>query len=80
MNTEKIFLTDLDAGLSGTVKEIAGGFGAIRRLRALGFGVGDHITKLSGMHMRGPVIIKVRGTHIAIGYGIASKIIVEVKK
>jgi ferrous iron transport protein A len=74
---KKKLLTGMRAGESGTVVEIAGGMGALRRLQALGIRVGKKITKTSEAFMRGPVTVKVGGAQIGIGYGMASKIIVE---
>lgn len=71
-------LTSLKDGESGTVKEIAGGMGVARRLQALGVRIGKKITKVSGMFMFGPITIKVGGTQIGIGHGMARKIIVAV--
>ncbi|MGB9693518.1 MAG: FeoA family protein [Fervidobacterium sp.] len=75
---KQVSLVDLKAGQSGVVVSIAGGFGATRRLDALGIRVGKKIEKISGMLMRGPVVVKVDETQIGLGYGIASKVIVEV--
>jgi len=71
-------LTQMGVGQSGVVAEIAGGFGARRRLEALGLRVGKKITKISGMFMRGPVTVQVGHTQVGIGFGMASKVMVEV--
>jgi len=57
------------------VIDITGGFGFIRRLENLGIRVGIRILKISGIS--GPVIVKVGQAQVAIGRGMASKIIVE---
>ena len=57
--------------------EIQGGFGVIDRLNALGIIPGKRITKISSMLARGPVAIQVDRAQLAIGYGMANKIIVE---
>lgn len=81
MNPEKLVpLTKLGAGQSGIVADIAGGGGAVRRLGLLGIRVGRKITKVSGMFMRGPITVQVDRTQVGIGFGMASKIIVEVKR
>jgi Fe2+ transport system protein FeoA len=49
-------------------------------LEALGIRNGKKIKKLSSMFMRGPVTVQVGQTRISIGYGMASKIIVEAEK
>lgn len=73
-------LTQLETGQSGVVVEIAGGFGASRRLEALGLRVGKKITKISGMFMRGPVTVQVDHTQVGIGFGMASKVMVELEQ
>ena len=79
MNLKKMLpLTQMKSGQSGIVSEIMGGFGATRRLEMLGIRVGRKITKISGMFMRGPVTVQVGHTQVGIGFGMASKVLVEV--
>ncbi|MCD6486777.1 MAG: ferrous iron transport protein A [Syntrophobacterales bacterium] len=73
-------LNDLDPGESGTVSEIRGGQGLIDRLNALGIIPGKKIKKIDSMLMRGPATIRVNRTKVAIGFGMASKIFIEVDK
>ena len=49
----------------------------ISRLNALGIRPGQRITKVSSTPMRGPVTIKIGNAQVAIGFGMANKIIVE---
>ena len=72
-----VTLTRMQTGQSGRVVEIQGGFGVIDRLNALGIIPGNRITKISSMLARGPVAIQVDRAQLAIGYGMANKIIVE---
>lgn len=72
-------LAKLKAGMTGTVTNIDGGHGITNRLDAMGIRCGIKVTKLSGQFMRGPVIIKVGNTQIAIGYGMAKKVLVQVE-
>ncbi|UCH07923.1 MAG: ferrous iron transport protein A [Deltaproteobacteria bacterium] len=72
-----ITLTQMQTGQSGRVVEIQGGFGVVDRLNALGIVPGKRITKISSMLARGPVAIQVDRAQLAIGYGMANKIIVE---
>ena len=64
-------------GQSGKVVQILGGRAMIDRLSALGIRPGQRVTKVSSMLMRGPVTIQLGGAQVAIGFGMASKIIVE---
>ncbi len=70
-------LSDMDSGDSGTVVEISGGLGVNRRVEAMGIRPGKRITKISGMFMRGPVVARVDRMQVAIGWGMAKKIIVQ---
>ena len=70
-------LSHVDAGLSGRVVQIEGGRGMINRLSALGIRPGQRLTKISSMFMRGPVTIQVGNAQVAIGFGMAKRIIVE---
>ena len=78
MPSEKqISLSRMEAGQSGTVVQIEGGRGLINRLSALGVRPGQRVTKVSSMFMRGPVTIEVGNAQVAIGFGMAMRIIVE---
>jgi len=72
-------LTQLKPGKSGVVVEIKGGDRLIRRLHSLGIREGKKITKLSAHFWRGPVTIKAGHSQVAIGFGMASKVSVEIK-
>jgi ferrous iron transport protein A len=74
-----IDMAKLKAGMTGTVDSIHGGHGITNRLDAMGIRPGIKVKKLSGQFMRGPVIIKVGNAQIAIGYGMAEKILMRVE-
>jgi ferrous iron transport protein A len=73
-------LTRMSSGQTGTVVQIAGGHNLTLRLQALGIRPGKSITKVSAMFGHGPVTVQVDNTQIAIGFGMAGKIIVELDK
>jgi ferrous iron transport protein A len=75
-----IDLTQLDEGESGIVVEIQGGHGLIRRLENMGIRSGKKVTKVSAQFMRGPVTLRINNYQIAIGYGMAKKILVSSEK
>ena len=75
---EQMYLTQLKTGQAGVVKEITGGHGAARRLESLGIRPGKKITKISSHFWRGPVTVMVDKMKVAIGHGMAEKILVEV--
>jgi len=80
MNKIQIALTQLEAGETGTIIQILGGHGLVRRLEALGIRPGKRVTKISSMLLRGPVTIQADSTQIAIGFGMSNKIMVEVER
>ena len=75
-----VTLRQMEAGQSGKVVELQGGHGLINRLSAMGIRPGKKITKISSMLMRGPVTIQSGHTRLAIGFGMANKIIVELEE
>lgn len=77
---KQISLVHLKRRQSGRVIQIMGGYGMTRRLSALGIRPGKRLTKVSAMFMRGPVTVRVGGTEIALGFGMASRIVVEVEE
>ena len=65
------------SGQNGIVVQILGGRGMAERLSALGIRPGQRVTKVSSMFMRGPVAIQIGNAQVAIGFGMAMRIIVE---
>ncbi|MDD5496473.1 MAG: FeoA family protein [Candidatus Omnitrophica bacterium] len=74
---KKISLVRLNPNHKGKVSEILGGAHLQNRLMSMGLYVGKEITKLSYVGLRGPVVIKVGRSVLALGHGMAIKIIVE---
>jgi ferrous iron transport protein A len=72
-------LTKMEAGTNGPVVKVDGGHGLRARLDALGIRPGVKITKVSGQIMHGPIIVRVGATQIAIGFGMAARVVVEVE-
>jgi len=77
---EQLTLAEMRTGQTGTVVGVLGGHGLIRRLDALGIRPGRKVTKLSSTLFSGPVILRVNNTQVAVGFGMARKIIVETDK
>jgi len=73
-----ISLTLLKDG-SATVKSIEGGQALTKRLSAMGITPGRTLIKEAG-HSGGPVIIRVCGSRLALGRGMAAKIMVEAEQ
>lgn len=75
---EKITLVQMKVRNKGRVTDISGGIGLQNKLMSLGIYKGREITKLSNFALRGPIAIKVGRSVLALGYGMANKIIVEI--
>jgi len=73
----RISLAQMRSGQRGKIVEINGGYGLARKLDALGIRVGKEITKVSAQWMRGPVLLRQDNTQAAVGFGMASKVLVE---
>jgi len=69
-------LAMLPEGSRARVVGISGGRGLVRRLVALGFAA-DVLVRVLHSHSPGPVLIEVKGSRVALGRGVAMKIVVE---
>lgn len=69
-------LAELPAGSHALVQRLCGGRGLAGRLAGMGLTVGCRIEVLQNRR-RGPVLVRVRETRIALGHGEAAKILVE---
>ena len=74
-----VSLRQMQPGQAGTVVQVLGGHGLVRRLEALGIRPGKKITKMSSMLMRGPVTVQLDSSQVALGFGMAGKIMVELE-
>ncbi len=73
-----ITLDLIKEGQKVKVVDIYGGWGIRQRLGCLGIHPGDIITVKKSAIMRGPILISIHGNQVALGRGIAKKILVEV--
>lgn len=71
-------LLTLKQGDEGKVMEIDAGRGATRRLYEMGFNLGALVKVIK--NDAGPVIVSLAGNKVAIGRGLAEKIILETHK
>ena len=76
-NKKEITVARMKNGQHGTVVRIEGGQSLTDRLNALGIRQSKKITRVGAMMMRGPVTVKVDGCQVAMGYGMAGKVVVE---
>ena len=72
-----VALSELKAGQSGKISFIRGGHLVLQRLLDMGLTPNTKITLLKAAPFEGPIEISVRGSKLAIGRGIASKVFVD---
>ena len=75
-----VSLVEMKPGETGVVVDIYGGIGATERIQSMGIRVGKRIKKEGAHFWRGPQTIRVDNFKVAIGHGMASKIMVEVDR
>jgi len=69
-------LSSVKTGNEVTILDINGGRGIRSKLYSMGLVPGTKLTVLNG-NTKGPVMISIRDSRLAIGHGMAQKIIVE---
>ncbi len=74
---KKISLVQLKANHKGKVAEILDGGNLQNKLMNMGVYKGKEVTKLSHIGLRGPVVIRTGRSILALGHGVAAKVIVE---
>ncbi len=74
---KKISLVQIKANNKVRVLEILGGSNLESKLLSMGVYKGKPLIKLSHIGLRGPVVIKSGRSILALGHGVAEKIIVE---
>ena len=74
-----VSLTNIKTGSKVRVVRIRGGLGIRQRLSCLGIHPGDLIVLQKSGFMRGPVLVNIHGNQVALGRGVAAKILVEVE-
>jgi ferrous iron transport protein A len=77
--TRTVSLAEMEEGREGIVRELAGGLAFTRRLEGMGLRLGSKVMKTSGSLLRGPVTVRTGNTQLALGYGMASKVMVETR-
>ncbi|RLI04436.1 ferrous iron transport protein A [Candidatus Bathyarchaeota archaeon] len=71
-------LSELYGEEEGVIVEVDGGFGLKRRLACLGIRIGKKVRKVASEPFRGPIVVEVDGAQLALGRGVAEKILVKV--
>ncbi|MCK4240967.1 MAG: ferrous iron transport protein A [Candidatus Atribacteria bacterium] len=75
-----VTLDSIRKGQKAKVINISGGWGIRQRLGGLGIHPGDKIILKKSAIIRGPILIEVHGNQVALGRGVARRIIVEVEE
>jgi ferrous iron transport protein A len=70
-------LTNLCEGEKGIIVKASGGFGLVRRLAEMGLTPGVEVKLVRKCAFHGPLQVEVRGVTLALGYGVASKVLVK---
>ncbi len=71
-----VALSTLSPQEKGVVRLLQGGRGFVGRMAALGFTPGATVTMVQNFG-RGPMIVLVRGTRVALGRGEGQKVLVQ---
>jgi Fe2+ transport system protein FeoA len=74
-----VSLASLKPGEKGVVQSIQAGWGATRRLQDLGITPGERIEVIRSAQFGGPLEIRVRGSSLSIGRGIAMRVFVQLE-
>ena len=75
-----VSLIDMKRGETGVIVELQGGFGFTTRIQSMGVRIGKRIKKTGAHFWRGPQTVLVDNFQVAIGYGMATRIFVEVER
>ncbi len=74
----EVSLVDMKSGQTGVITKVRGGANFSLKLNQLGLREGKRIKKISSVFNRGPVTINVDNYQVAVGYGKATRVLVEV--
>lgn len=80
MDNNRVTLNKMKADQTGVVVELQGGSRMLSKLSTLGIRIGGKIKKISQQAMGGPAVVVVGRSQVAIGFGMATRILVEVEE
>jgi Fe2+ transport system protein FeoA len=75
----KLSLVQMGVKQKGKIVDVLGGKALQHRFMTMGIYEGREVVKLSHFILRGPIAMRVGRSVLALGYGMASKIIVGVE-
>jgi ferrous iron transport protein A len=67
----------MQPGQTGVVASVHGGLDVTQRLDAMGIRPGVNLLKVAGQLFGGPVVVQVGNARMAVGFGLAKKILVR---
>jgi ferrous iron transport protein A len=70
-------LSSMKTGSTGIIVQIQGGRAMHDKLANLGIREGKHVKKISQHALKGPAVLEVDRSQVAVGYGMASRIFVD---
>ncbi len=70
-------LDQLSIGANARVVDFVGGPGLYRKLSQMGIHPGDTIVVSGSGAFRGPILVEIHGIRIALGRGVARRILIE---
>jgi Fe2+ transport system protein FeoA len=77
---KKVSLVKMEIGKTGKIIEIRGGEEMSLKLERLGIRIGEEIKKISQQAMHGPVVVEAGKSQVAVGFGMAAEVMVEIKE
>ena len=77
MKKTKTTLVDLKPGDEAVISGVDGGHGIITNMENLGIRQGVGVKVVSRHFMKGPIVVMAGSSRVAIGFGMAKKILVE---
>lgn len=72
-----VSLVEALPGREYVIECLEGGIGAARRMEGLGLRLGVRVVKKAGLLSPGPVVVAIGKAEVAIGHGMAAKVIVR---
>jgi ferrous iron transport protein A len=67
----------IDMGREVEIRDLNGGHESTRKLLSMGLYPGERVMVVRNSSLGGPILVEVCGNRVAIGRGIASKVVVE---
>ena len=71
-------LSKMGVNKSGIIISLEGGAKFHARLQALNLRIGKRIKKISTNPFRGPIVVEIDRSRLALGHGMANKVMVEI--